>query len=356
MACTLRVSPHENIEKTVKRWAQVLDLLKRERELTHKIKNLKPFETEKKAKLKSAVKESRNGETEAIKTARKRIYTPLDNFLVYLNEEWEMSFETYQVLELIFRATIASHERELFDYGRYNYVEKLKNLNGTPQEKYQTILKCIKHFSKDSFFGVEDIHPSKMDYVNDVNVELNEYISQISRLQEQIKSIEEDKNSPLRKVAEELRNTARNMESWAYGKVLGKEQNRGFLSFKNGQIIMDHKNFLYFKIYILAFMGTFGEFSNRVHPDRNSLLCQLAEKKLKFESGKHFDFKITPRFLSGRERFANNDRQHVENLPYDKGFLDSELLSYIIERNEELIESGELPFYLVQNLKESKTA
>lgn len=137
-----------------------------------------------------------------------------------------------------------------------------------------------------------------------MNKELQGHISRIQNLQRQLEK-EEDKNSPLYAVVKELQKTASGLETWAFGRVLGQEQNRGLLSFRDGQIVMDHKNFLYFKIYILVFMGTYGEFAHRVFPDRNNLVCQLAEKKLKFESGRHFDDFITPRFLSGRERYAD---------------------------------------------------
>lgn len=208
--------------------------------------------------------------------------------------------------------------------------------------------------ARDGFFGLEDLYPTKMDYVNNLNKELREHLNRIESLQAQLEGIEGE-NSPLHKVAEELKRTAGGLERWAMGRVLGQEQNRGFLSFRDGQVVMDHKNFLYFKIYILVFMGTFGEFAQRVFPDRNSMICQFAERKLKFESGHHFGDFITPRFLSGRERYANLDRD-VENIPQERGFLDDELLTYIIERNEDLLMNGELPFHLLKGFKGKKTA
>jgi len=69
-----------------------------------------------------------------------------------------MDFETYQVLEFIFRASMESHERNLFDYSGEKYAAALKTVKGTPADRYRKILDLIKKFSKESFFGLEDIH------------------------------------------------------------------------------------------------------------------------------------------------------------------------------------------------------
>lgn len=111
--------------------------------------------------------------------------------------------------------------------------------------------------------GHDDLYPTKMDYVNDVNRELREQVRHIKFIQEQLEKIDVE-GSPLQKIANDLKLAFDGLERWALGRVLGEEQNRGFLSFRDGEIIVDHNNFLYFK--------------------------------------------ITPRFLSGRERFANQDR------------------------------------------------
>ncbi len=353
MSCTIRVRPHEKIETTIERWNKILDLLKEEKNLAQQRKKLKGYQTDAKDKLKEKMKNTRSGENEAIKLARKALYNPLDKFLLYLHEEWDMAFETYQVLEFIFRASMYAHERKLFDYGPNQYAEELKDLKGTPAEKYKKILSLTSKFSRVGIFGLDDLYPTKMEYVNDVNRDLREQIRHIQSIQGQLEKINVE-GSPLQKIANDLKRASSGLEGWALGRVLGEEQNRGFLSFRDGEIIMDHKNFLYFKIYILVFMGTFGEFANRVYPERFSKVCQLAEKKLKFESEKHFDFKITPRFLSGRERFANQDR-NAENIPMDRGFLDDELLTYIVERNDELYKD-ELPFYLLKDFSHKKTA
>lgn len=354
MSCTIRVSPHEEMEITLERWARILDILDREREISGKRRDLKGYQVRKKELLKAEIKKARGGEAEAIKSVRKKLYTPLDYFIVYLNEKWDMAFETYQVLEFIFRASMGSHERALFDYGPNRYATALKDVRGTAREKYEQILRLTQKFSDDCFFGLEDLYPTKTEYVKDLNKELQGHISRIQNLQRQLEK-EEDKNSPLYAVVKELQKTASGLETWAFGRVLGQEQNRGFLSFRDGQIVMDHKNFLYFKIYILVFMGTYGEFAHRVFPDRNNLVCQLAEKKLKFESGRHFDDFITPRFLSGRERYADQDR-NVENIPQERGFLDDDLLTYIVEQNSELLMNGELPFHLVKRIKSKRPA
>ena len=354
MSCTIRVTAHEDIEATLNRWAQVLDILDKERKLAGERRQLKGYQVQKKELLKAEMKNARGGESEAIKSVRKKLYTPADYFIVYLSEKWEMSFETYQVLEFIFRASIESHERDLFDYGPQKYASDLAKVKGSAKEKYEKILFLTQKYSAKNFFGFEDLYPTKTDYVNDVNKDLSGYISRIQDIQKQLEK-EEGKNSPLNSVIKELQKTANGLEKWAFGRVLGQEQNRGFLSFRDGQVVMDHKNFLYFKIYILVFMGTYGEFAHRVFPDRNNLVCQLAEKKLKFESGRHFDDFITPRFLSGRERFADQDR-NVENIPQERGFLDDDLLSYIVEQNGELLMNGELPFHLLKRIKGKKTA
>lgn len=307
MSCTIRVSPHEEIETTLERWNKIFDLLKKEKNLTQQRKKLKGYQTDARDKLKEKMMHTRSGETEAIKLARKALYNPLDKFLLYLHEDWDMAFETYQVLEFIFRASMYSHERKLFDYGPNEYAKELKDLKGTPAEKYNQILSLTKKFSRKGIFGLDNLYPTKMDYVNDVNRDLRNQIRHIKSIQEELKKFEVE-GSPLQKIANDLKWASAGLEQWAYGRVLGEEQNRGFLSFRDGEIIMDHKNFLYFKIYILVFMGTFGEFASRVYPERFSKVCQLADRKLKFESQRHFDFKITPRFLSGRERFANQDR------------------------------------------------
>lgn len=354
MSCTIRVTAHEDMEITLNRWAQVLDILDKERKLAGERRNLKGYQVRKKELLKAEMKQARGGEAEAIKSVRKKFYTPVDYFIVYLNEKWDMAFETYQVLEFIFRSSMESHERELFDYGPKDYATALKSVKGTAKKKYEQILFLTQKLSAKSFFGLDDLFPTKTEYVNDLNKELRGHITRIQTLQRQLEK-EEGKNSPLHAVVQELQRTASGLETWAYGRVLGQEQNRGFLSFRDGQIVMDHKNFLYFKMYILVFMGTYGEFAHRVFPDRNNLVCQLAEKKLKFESGRHFDDFITPRFLSGRERFADQDRD-VENIPQERGFLDDELLTYIVEQNSELLMNGELPFHLVKRIKGKRPA
>lgn len=63
---------------------------------------------------------------------------------------------------------------------------------------------------------------------------------------------------------------------------------------------------------------------------------------------------MTPHFLSGRERFANQDRD-AENIPVERGFLDDDLLTYIVGRNDELYKD-ELPFYILKDFSHKKTA
>ncbi len=182
MSCSIRVSPHEEIETTIRRWGKIFDLLKEEKDLTQQRKKLKGYQTDTKDKLKAQMNQARSGESEAIKSARKKLYSPLDKFLLYLHEEWDMAFETYQVLEFIFRASLSAHERDLFDYGPNEYAEELKDLRGTPAEKYNKILSLTKKFSRDGIFGLDDLYPTKMDYVNDVNKDLRAQIRHIKSI------------------------------------------------------------------------------------------------------------------------------------------------------------------------------
>lgn len=355
MSCTLVVSPHETKESALTRWAEIYDLLRQEKELTEKQKGLRAFQTKTKEEVRAEIKKARNGAGDVLGMARKTKYTPLDRFLVYLNDKWEMSFETYQVLEFIFRASLESHERDLFDYGPKKYADALKGLKGTPQAKYNTILDFVHKFSKSGFFGLEDIRPTKLDLITDLNKELRDHVTQIQAIQEQIKNVGGE-NSPLQPVLKALEKATGDLEDWAMVKILGQEQNWKFLSFNDGQLVMNHRGFLYFKIYILAFMGTYGEYISRVFRSRGKHLYQLAEKKLSFESGQHFDFKITSGFLDDRERRANDDRAMMESIPYDRGFLDEDLLTYIADRNRMAGGRDELPFHLLTNFKGRKTA
>lgn len=354
MSCSLVVTPNESKETTLNRWAEIYDLLLQEKELTRQRRELRGYQKQKKEDLKNEIKAARNGESDILAMARRKKYTPMDRFLVYLNEKWEMSFETYQVLEFIFRASLQSHERDLFDYGDKNYADALKGIKGSPQSRYSAILKLTEDFSRKSFFGLEDIRPTKMDKVNEVNKKLTDQVSQIQSIREQLNGINGE--IPLQQLKTALEKTAKDLESWAMKSILGEEQNWKFLSFQDGQLVMNHRGFLYFKIYILAFMGTYGEYIQRNFRGRGTRIYQLAEKKLNFESKRHFDFDITSGFLDGRERRANDDRAMMESIPVNKGFLDDDLLDYIVERNEETAWAGELPFYLLPAFKRKKTA
>ena len=80
MACTLVVTPHENIEKTIMRWSKISDLLTEERELVRKIKGLKGFETEKREKLKSEIKKNRGGDLQsALKSSLDSTFFNINN-------------------------------------------------------------------------------------------------------------------------------------------------------------------------------------------------------------------------------------------------------------------------------------
>lgn len=354
MSCSLVVTPNESKETTLNRWAEIYDLLLQEKELTRQRRELRGYQKQKKEDLKNEIKAARNGESDILAMARRKKYTPMDRFLVYLNEKWEMSFETYQVMEFIFRASLQSHERDLFDYGDKNYADALKGIKGSPQSRYSAILKLTEDFSRKSFFGLEDIRPTKMDKVNEVNKKLTDQVSQIQSIREQLNGINGE--MPLQQLKKALEKTAKDLESWAMKSILGEEQNWKFLSFQDGQLVMNHRGFLYFKIYILAFMGTYGEYIQRNFRGRGTRIYQLAEKKLNFESKRHFDFDITSGFLDGRERRANEDRVMMESIPVNKGFLDDDLLDYIVERNEDTALAGELPFYLLPAFKRIKTA
>lgn len=354
MSCTLVVSPYESKEATLKRWAEIYDLLLQEKALTQKRRELRGYQKQTKENLSGEIKNARRGESDVLMMARRKKYTTLDRFLVYLTDKWEMSFETYQVMEFIFRASLQSHDRNLFDYGDKNYADALKNLKGTPQSKYRQILDLTQRFSGKSFFGLEDIRPTKMDKVNEINKKLTDQVSQIQSIREQLSGINGEVS--LEHLKKALEKTAKDLESWAMKSILGHEQNWKFLSFQNGQLVMNHQGFLYFKIYILAFMGTYGEYIQRNFRGQGTPIYQLAEKKLNFESKRHFDFKITSGFLDGRERRANDDRAMMESIPVNKGFMDDALLDYIVERNEETASAGELPFYLLPDFNRKKTA
>lgn len=354
MSCTLVVTPQESKEATLKRWMEIYGLVLQEKELTQKRRELRGFQKQTKVNVSGEINTARSGESDVLMMARRKKYTPLDRFLVYLTDKWEMSFETYQVLEFIFRASLQSHERDLFDYGDKNYAKALKGLTGTPQSRYAKILKLTEDFSTKSFFGLEDIRPTKMDKVNEINKKLTDQVSQIHSIRRQLNSINSEISIQQLKTA--LEKTAKDLESWAMKSILGQEQNWKFLSFQEGQLVMNHKGFLYFKIYILAFMGTYGEYIQRNFRGQGTRIYQLAEKKLNFESKRHFDFDITSGFLDGRERRANDDRAMMESIPVNKGFLDDDLLDYIVERNEETASAGELPFYLLPIFKRKKTA
>ncbi|AGH96077.1 hypothetical protein [Pseudobdellovibrio exovorus] len=354
MSCTLVVTPNEPKETTLKRWTEIYDLVLREKELTQKRRGLRGFQKQTKENVRGEIKNARSGESDVLMMARRKKYTALDRFLVYLTDKWEMSFETYQVMEFIFRASLQSHERNLFDYGDKNYADALKKVKGTPQSRYAEILELTRQFSKKSFFGLEDIRPTKLDRVNEINKKLTAQVSQIQSIREQLSGINGEISLHQLKTA--LEKTAKDLESWAMKSILGEEQNWKFLSFQNGQLVMNHRGFLYFKIYILAFMGTYGEYIQRNFRGRGTRIYQLAEKKLNFESKRHFDFPITSGFLDGRERRANDDRAMMESIPLDKGFMDDALMDYIVERNSEMISAGELPFYLLGPSKRKTTA
>lgn len=106
MSCSLVVTPHEPSEATLKRWAEIYDLVLQEKELTQKRRELRGYQKQKKEDLRNEIKAARSGESDILAMARRKKYTPMDRFLVYLNEKWEMSFETYQVMEFIFRASL----------------------------------------------------------------------------------------------------------------------------------------------------------------------------------------------------------------------------------------------------------
>lgn len=353
MACAIVVRPNEEKETTLKRWAEIYDFLKRDKALTEgKGELFRSYEQSKKQKFKTEIEKTRDGQAEAIRLARRKMYNSTDVFLSYLFNSWDMAFETYQVLEFIFRASIESHQRDLFDYTENHYADELRQLKGTPQQRYQDILRLVRGFSKTSFFGIDDLRPTKMDFVRDLNAELYGHVELLKKIHREISQAKS--NPALESLSKDLGKSMRELESWAYGRILGSEARGKFLSFRDGQVIMDAKNFIYFKVYILVFMGVYGEFTNRVR--ERGQLYKLASEKLKFESGKHFDFKMNSTFLLGRERYAEEERD-VESIPSDRGFLDEELLSYIVERNEALLErSGELPFYLLDDLDKKRTA
>lgn len=350
MSCTIVVKPHEQKETALKRWEKIYSLLAEEKEMTRKQASLRSYQGETKARLKNEIKDFRKDESGILKVASKKLYKPTDRFLAYLSGEWEMAFETYQVLEFIFRATIESYERNLFDYGGIEYGKALSRVKGPPDEKYDEILKLVGDFAPEHFFGLEDLRPTKMDYINDLNAELRQHVAQIQELQKKLSF--ENQESP---IVKDLEKAIKGLEGWAMGKVLGPEKNLKFLSFDNGQVVMNPKGFLYFKVYIVAFMGTYGKFIKKMSRELFPKIGQLAERKIKFESKEHLGFEIDADFLGDRERFANDFRT-IETLPYDKGFLDDELLDLIIEENGLLIESGELPFHLVNGYKGRRTA
>lgn len=353
MSCAIVVRPNEEKEITLNRWAEIYNFLNNEKVLTgEKSEMFRSYEQSKKQTLKAELNKNRDGQKEAIRVARRKIYNPTDSFISYLFNSWDMAFETYQVLEFIFRASIESHERDLFDYTENYYADELKKLKGTPQQRYQEILNLVQNFSKKSFFGLDDIRPTKMDFVRDLNNELYKHVELLKKVHKEISQVKS--NPVFENLSKEFGKTMRDLESWAYSSILGSEARGKFLSFNDGQVIMDPKNFIYFKVYILVFMGVYGEFANRVR--ERGQIYKLASEKLKFESGKHFDFNMSSTFLLGRERYAEQDRE-VESIPFDRGYLDEELLTYIVERNEALLEhSGELPFHLLGNLNKKRTA
>lgn len=350
MSCAIIVQPHEMKETTLKRWEKIYALVVEEKGLTGKAKGLRSYQDETKEKLRGKIKDFREGESGALKLASRKMYRPADRFLAYLNGEWEMAFETYQVLEFIFRATIESYERNLFDYSEKKYAEALSRVKGSPEARYSQILKLIDGFSVDSFFGLEDLRPTKMDYINDLNAELHGHVAQIQELQKRL-SLEGQENP----VVKDLGKAIKGLEDWAMSKVLGPEKNLKFLSFDGGQVVMNPRGFLYFKVYIVALMGTYGKFVKKLSRQKFPMIGQLAEKKIKFESKPHLGFEIDADFLGDRERFANDFRE-VESLPYERGFLDDALLDLIIEENDHIIESGELPFHLVPGFTGRRTA
>ncbi len=354
MSCAIVVKPIEDKETAIKRWAEIYAFLRNEKVLTgEKGEMFRSYEHSKKQKLKADLAKTRDGQKEAIRLARRRMYKETDHFLCYLFEHWDMAFETYQVLELIFRASIESHERNLFDYTENNYAKELEKLKGSPESRYDGILRLVEKFGKKSFFGLDDLRPTKTDFIRDLNAELHGHVELLKKIHQEISQAKA--NPVFEGLTKDLGRSMRELESWAYGRVLGNEARGKFLSFRDGQIIMDDKNFIYFKVYILVFMGVYGEFTSRVSPNKKRVY-ELASEKLKFESRRHFNCSMNSTFLLGRERYAEQERE-VESIPFDRGFLDEELLSYIIERNEALLErSGELPFHLLDNLDRKRTA
>lgn len=354
MSCAIVVQPFEEKETALKRWAEIYNFLRSEEALTDRKGELfRSYEKSKKQKLKTELEKTRDGQKEAIRFARRRMYKNTDDFLCYLFERWDMAFETYQVLEFIFRASVESHDRKLFDYTENHYADELAKLEGSPENRYNSILRLIEKFGKKSFFGLDDLRPTKMDFIRDLNTELHGHVELLKKIHQEISQAKS--NPVFQTLSKDLGRSMRELESWAYSRVLGSEARGKFLSFRDGQVIMDDKNFIYFKVYILVFMGVYGEFTRRVSP-KNRRLYELASEKLKFESKQHFNFPMNSTFLLGRERYAEHERE-VESIPFDRGFLDEELLSYIVERNESLLErSGELPFHLLSDLDRKRTA
>lgn len=355
MSCTLVVQSVEKKEDTLARWAEILAVLGKEADLTKKKSELfRSYEGSKKERMKEAVKQTRGEESEAIRHARRKMYKGPDQFLRYLFERWDMAFETYQVLEFIFRASVESHDRSLFDYGVNHYADALEKLSGTPQEKYESILGLVQDFSKDSFFGLDDIRPTKMDFVRDLNAELYQHVELLKKVHREINKSAKT-NPVFENLSKDLGKSMWDLEQWAYDRILGTEARGKFLSFHDGQVVMDHRNFIYFKVYILVFMGVYGEFTGRANPQQRRLY-ELASNKLGFESARHFDFDMNSTFLLGRERYAEQERE-VESIAFERGFVDDALMDYIVEKNEELLEkAGELPFHLVRGSHGKRTA
>ena len=62
MSCAIRVTAPEDMEITLNPWAQVLDILDKERTLAGERRNLKGYQVRKKELLKAEIKQARGGQ------------------------------------------------------------------------------------------------------------------------------------------------------------------------------------------------------------------------------------------------------------------------------------------------------
>lgn len=340
MSCTLVINPIESKAETIRRWSEINSAITNGLGRAKELRSLKPTNFSKRFELKKEIKNQKVSPREVVSHAKKELYSDTDKFLASLVNEFEISFETYQMLEFCFRATLQSLKH--FDYGSHSYIQYFKNQNA--QQTLVALKKQIKIESKKHFFGLEDIRPTKMDYVQTVNEELQQHFKKVSELESLI-AANKDFSVIAAKLLQELRATTENLKKWASDRVLGDVQNRGFMKFQGSEIVLNHKNFLYFKYYILALMGTYGRYFEIADRTRIKRIAKLAAMKLNQESKKHFDFKITSTFLYMKEESAELHR-HIEELPTQLGIVSDDFLRLLVEENERAMDA-DLPFYLV---------